>query len=534
MYDFINFIDALNKKADSFNDALDLVKNDFHIGKIFVKSDNLLECLEYNASNDYLKTEQYKCNYDGFDYYFYQKNDGYKFSDEEKNDIAVLMKILALYFNNYILKKQAEESEYLSPETKLLNAKGYFRKIAMLLSKYKASEFNAYFINLKGFGFINRIYNYQIGDLVLSSYANKLKEFAQEDDAIAHLGGDNFVAFLKKKRHQEFVDLVSNVPVTIKRNGENISLTLIGVIGYENIENDNYDLRSAISSSTIACQYAKATKKPIVMLTDDLLSLFLSIRNIEHTFKDELKKGNFLVYYQPKFDISSRKIIGVEALARWVSDGKIVPPSMFVPVLEKNGDIVELDMYMLETLCKDIHNYRNQGNKIVPASCNLSGKDFEHDDLEQRIINIIKKYNVKTEDIVIEVTETTNFEENERLARFINEMWRNGIMTSIDDFGTGYSSLSVLRDFKVNEIKIDRSFINREVLSESDEIIISSIINMAKKLNINVICEGVETKKQADFLAKYGCFRAQGFYYSKPVPKLEFEAMLKEIGTVYD
>ena len=107
-------------------------------------------------------------------------------------------------------------------------------------------------------------------------------------------------------------------------------------------------------------------------------------------------------------------------------------------------------------------------------------------------------------------------------------------MTSIDDFGTGYSSLSVLRDFKVNEIKIDRSFINREVLSESDEIIISSIIDMAKKLNINVICEGVENKKQADFLVKYGCFRAQGFYYSKPVPKLEFEAMLKEIGTVYD
>ena len=113
-------------------------------------------------------------------------------------------------------------------------------------------------------------------------------------------------------------------------------------------------------------------------------------------------------------------------------------------------------------------------------------------------------------------------------------MWKNGIMTSIDDFGTGYSSLSVLRDFKVNEIKIDRSFINRESLNKSDEIIIGSIIDMAKRLNISVICEGVETKKQAEFLVKLGCFKAQGFYYSKPVPKLEFESMLQTIGTIYD
>lgn len=252
----------------------------------------------------------------------------------------------------------------------------------------------------------------------------------------------------------------------------------------------------------------------------------MSIKNIEHTFKDELKNGNFVVYYQPKFDIETGKIVGVEALSRWINNGKIAPPSMFIPVLEKNGDIVDLDLYVLENLCKDIHNFRNLGNKIVPASCNLSRKDFECEDLEDRIINIIRKYNVKTEDIVIEVTETTTLEENERLARFINTMWKNGILTSIDDFGIGYSSLSALRDFKVNEIKIDRSFINRDTISESDEIIIGSIIDMAKKLNVDVICEGVETKKQADFLTKLGCFRAQGYYYSKPLPKLEFEDLL--------
>jgi len=262
--------------------------------------------------------------------------------------------------------------------------------------------------------------------------------------------------------------------------------------------------------------------------------MVISIKNIENTFKDELQRGNFLVYYQPKFDIETGKVVGVEALSRWINNGKIVPPGLFVPVLEKNGEIIDLDLFVLEKLCSDIHNYRNQGHKIVPASCNLSRRDFEHKDLEQKVIEIIRKYNVRTNDIVIEVTETTNLEENERLAKFINTMWENGIMTSIDDFGTGYSSLSVLRDFKVNEIKIDRSFINREVLTESDEIIIGSIIDMAKRLNIGVICEGVETEMQAEFLVKLGCYKAQGFYYSKPVPKEEFEAMLQRIGTVYD
>ena len=174
------------------------------------------------------------------------------------------------------------------------------------------------------------------------------------------------------------------------------------------------------------------------------------------------------------------------------------------------------------------------GNNIVPASCNLSRSDFSIPDIEDKVINIIKKYNVKTRDIVIEVTETTNLEENKRLAKFINTMNQNGIMTAIDDFGTGYSSLSVLRDFKVSEIKIDRSFINREILTDSDEIIIGSIIDMAKRLNINVICEGVETKTQAEFLTKLGCLNAQGFLYSKPIPKQDFEEMLQSVGTIYD
>jgi len=530
MFDFMNFIKVLDLKHDSFKEALDLVKEKLHIGKIEIKSNSFLERFEYVGKEKYSEKNSIKLSNDGFDFTLYADSDNYELSKEEKDDVEVLFKILELYYSNYLLKKKTEERELISDDADLPNAKGYFKKIAILLKTNRPSSYNAYYVNLKGFGFVNRLYNYQIGDKAIKSYAEIIKSVAREDDAVAHLGGDNFVAFLKKERHDEFVKAISQVPLSIEYEGSTISINLIGVIGYQEID-DDFEYRSVIANTSIACQYAKSTKRQIVKLTPELLEMFISINNIEHTFKDELKKGNFQVFYQPKFDIETGKIIGVEALSRWIKNGDIVPPSMFIPILEKNGDIVTLDLFVLENLCKDIHNYRNQGNHIVPASCNLSRKDFEHDDLEEKIINIIKKYNVKTEDIVIEVTETTNLEEKERLARFINTMWQNGIMTSIDDFGTGYSSLSVLRDFKVNEIKIDRSFINRDVLNESDEIIISSIIDMAKKLNINVICEGVETKKQADFLVKYGCFRAQGFYYSKPIAKLEFEDMLKKIGT---
>jgi len=534
MYDLSSFIECLNKKRDSFREALLLIKDDFKIGKVEIKANDFSECLGFVLDKNIADKAFMTYSNNGYEYILYCTYNNQKYSLDETKDITLILQILSLYHSNYILYKKSHEGELISYNTKLPNAHGYLKIINTLSKNIDPRDYNAYYINLKGFGLINRIYNSEIGDAAIIYYANRLKDFIGIDEVVGHLGGDNFVAFIKKKRHDDFVELASFIPVDLKINNIRASFNLTGVIGYCEIVKNKLDYAETISNASIACQYARATKKQIIKLTDELLELVNSTKKIENTFKEELKKGSFIVYYQPKFDIKTNKIVGVEALSRWVSNGKIVPPGLFVPILEKNGDILDLDLFVLENLCKDIHNYRNQGHNIVPASCNLSRKDFENDGIEEKIINIIKRYNVKTQDIVIEVTETTNLEENERLAKFINVMWKNGIMTSIDDFGTGYSSLSVLRDFKVNEIKIDRSFINRDILTESDEIIIGSIIDMAKRLNISVICEGVETKKQAEFLVNLGCYKAQGYYYSKPIPKLEFEDMLQKIGTIYD
>ena len=529
MYDFNSFMEVLsnrNLESDSIKNALSLVKDFFNIGKIEIKNATSLENLEYIMDSNYDKKVFLSYSSNGYEYNFYKKNKDTIYSDAEFKDITLLLKLLGLYHHNIVLEKKEEEAKFTSLNTGLPNGYGYIKKVEELFMGVNSRKYNSYFINIRGFGLINKLFGIEQGDLAIKSYSLKLKSFILDDEIVGHLGGDNFVALIKKERHKEFIDLVNKCPIEVIKDGVSNIIYLTGVVGYYEIES-NIDGTELLSNASMACQYARSTRKKVVKQTSDLVKMNNSVKLIEREFKDELEKGNFVVYYQPKFDITTGKINGVETLIRWIHDGKVIPPGMFVPVLEKNGDIVELDLYVLERLCKDIHNYRNLGNDIVPASCNLSRSDFSDEYLENRIIDIIRKYNVKREDIVLEVTETTNLEENERLAKFINTMNKNGIMTSIDDFGTGYSSLSVLRDFKVNEIKIDRSFINRNNLSSSDEIIIGSIIDMAKRLNLNVICEGVETKEQADFLLKLGCNNAQGYLYSKPVPKEEFEAMLK-------
>lgn len=537
MYDikrFIEILDDSEDKKNSLTNALNYIKEDLHVGLVDIAATSLGEHFEFKIDENIDKNSKVIYEHDQYVYTFYKNDDYHKLTEEEIEEINVILRIISMHHDKYMLVKRAVDAELISPMTRLPNIHGFMKEIMKLRGTIDYKKYNSYFINIKGFGLINKLFGSKQGDEAIISYANKLREFSFDDEVIGHLGGDNFVAFINRKRHDDFISLVTMCPIMITKDNVKKKVNLIGVVGYTEVNTDNINYENTVSSSSIACQYARSTKKIIVKVTNELLEMVNEVKNIESTFKEELKSGNFVVYYQPKFDIKSGKIVGVEALSRWVKDGKIIPPGMFVPVLEKNGEICDLDLFVLETLCKDIHNYRNMGHLIVPASCNISRRDFEIQDIEERIIKIIKNYNVESRDIVIEVTETTNLEENERLAQFIETMHKNGIMTSVDDFGTGYSSLSVLRDFKVNEIKIDRSFINREELHNSDEIIIGSIIDMAKRLNISVICEGVETKSQAEFLLKLGCNNAQGFLYSKPLPKLEFEALMQKIGTVYD
>jgi len=189
-------------------------------------------------------------------------------------------------------------------------------------------------------------------------------------------------------------------------------------------------------------------------------------------------------------------------------------------------------MFVLESVCKNIHAWKAKGNQAVPCSVNFSRRDLKDPDLPSKILEMINRYEIARKEIVIEVTETSSEEEKDMMMNFLQKLKNFGVETSIDDFGTGYSSLSALREYPVGEIKIDRSFINKD-LDENDEIIIKSVIDMADKLHIDVITEGVELVSQKEFLHRLGCDRVQGYLYDKPLPKDLFEERLA-IGNYAD
>ncbi|MBR5116736.1 MAG: EAL domain-containing protein, partial [Lachnospiraceae bacterium] len=283
-----------------------------------------------------------------------------------------------------------------------------------------------------------------------------------------------------------------------------------------------------MTGPSIAIQNAKKTMNNLVVLTEDMLKKSNHVQQVENAFRHALEKEEFRPFLQPKVNMVNGEIVGAEVLSRWLVDGSVVPPDEFIPILEQTREIAELDLYILERACREIKRWYDAGIKVVPLSVNISRKDLDLPDLSGRIIDTIDRYAVNHRDLVIEITETENARENSVMMDFLRELADAGIRTSIDDFGTGYSSLSFLRDFPVGEIKIDRSFINHQVIRDKDRIIIGSIIDMAARLGVDVITEGVETKEQVAFLTELHCYRAQGFLYDRPLPVDQFEKRLSE------
>ena len=451
----------------------------------------------------------------------------HKFSEEEKDIIITLLKISDVQISRCFALSEIKESSMRQMLTGLPNADGYTRKVADKISNDTIYNYDSYYFDLKGFGLINKRFGQSEGNRMLASYAKQLNKFFKYDEVLGHLGGDNFVALVTTgERSKQFQDLVLNgIDVEGETTeGQASKIRVYAVMGYTHIV-PPISINRIISDPAMALANAKRNKKQIVELTEDISYQSIRAKVIEQSFEKALNNDEFVVYYQPKVNSITNEIIGCEALTRWFENGQMIPPMAFIPVLENSGKINKLDLYVLDKVCEDVRNWIDLGRKAVPVSTNFSRKDLSDPELPNKILEVIRKYDLPKELIVIEVTETASEEEKDQMVNFLGNLNKNGIETSIDDFGTGYSSLSVLREYPINEIKIDRSFINKK-LNESDEIIIHSIIDMAKKLDIDVITEGVEIVEQKEFLHNVGCDRLQGFLYDKPLPKEEFESRL--------
>lgn len=243
-----------------------------------------------------------------------------------------------------------------------------------------------------------------------------------------------------------------------------------------------------------------------------------------------LQNNEFVVYFQPKVSITDMKIAGAEALVRWVYDGQVLPPVKFIPFCERTGLVIDIDFYVLEETCKKMREWMDAGMQLVRISVNFSKYHFNEEGVAERIYNVINSYGIPPEYIEVEFTETAYLDKEELLEATVEKLKSYGIKSSIDDFGSGYSSLNLLQNMDFEVVKLDKSLLGKGVENDKAKKVISSIIHMAKELNMEVLAEGVETVEELKLLKSLRCDIVQGFFFDKPLPVAEFEKRLRAGG----
>ncbi|SFB73311.1 putative bifunctional diguanylate cyclase/phosphodiesterase [Butyrivibrio sp. YAB3001] len=453
--------------------------------------------------------------------------DGKSWNEEEYKSFAIVMDILIIHMERFLLEKAVKDSALTQYLTGLPNSGGFIAYATKLFESREIMGYDAFYFNLKSYGLISRRYGLSEGDEIMKRYAKKLKAFCDKGEMVAHFGGDNYTALIKKERTREFLDFLSSVPVYGIKNGKREELHIAAVIGVYAVDESLKEPGQLISRAGMALSYAKnVANKPYVFVNKAMSTRIYRQKQIEDRYEEALANDEFRIYLQPKVDLFTGELIGAESLVRWFCNGIVLYPAEFIPILEQEGMVATLDLYVLKKTCEFIKGWKENGIEPVPVSVNFSRRDLNFSHLAREIVRIIDETGIDRKWIQIEVTETANEDERLLMTNFLISLKEKGIDTAIDDFGTGYSSLSSLRDFPVNVIKIDRSFINNESVSENDEIVLKNIVRMAEELNIKVLTEGVEKPEQVDLLKSVGCHYAQGFLYDNPMPENDFQKRL--------
>ena len=253
---------------------------------------------------------------------------------------------------------------------------------------------------------------------------------------------------------------------------------------------------------------------------------------IENDIVSALEEEQLVLYIQPKVNMRTGAVEGGEALVRWHHPERgIVPPGNFIPVLEKNGLIIDVDICIWRQVFRFLGNRIKEGKKIVPISINISRQHVFDNSFKDRLINLSKEYNVSPDLVPLELTESGFFENHDMMYERMRFLKDRGFKISMDDFGSGYSNMSMLKNETMDEIKIDKGFVD-DIATPKGRSILKHVIEMLQEIGLNVIVEGVEEPEQRDFLLKCGCTKAQGFYYYKPMPTSDFEALLDEWNPV--
>lgn len=420
---------------------------------------------------------------------------------------------------------------YQDALTGLPNRRYFVERLDKLFSEKATQHLALLFIDLDRFKYINDTLGHHVGDQLLTAVAERMGTCLPDVDTLARLGGDEFIVLCHNFTNEQVSALAEQVinvfeqPFAVKNKSFHITCS----IGISLYPQDGNDMDSILRAADTAMYAAKQRgSNSFQYYTSEMRQKVLRRLELETIIHQTIEQEGFQVYYQPRVDVRSRQIVGMEALLRLPHNGGFISPSEFIPVAEETGLILSLGEWVLRTACKQNKQWQLAGYPPLQVSVNLSPNQFGQKDLLLQIKKILEETKLAACWLELEITEGAFMNKAATTLKTFAGIKDLGIHISVDDFGTGYSSLSYLKRFDIDCLKIDKSFVDEIGQQAKDASIAHTIISMGKSLHMLIVAEGVENQEQLEFLQEHKCDQIQGYLFSRPLPPVDFEKLLQE------
>lgn len=448
--------------------------------------------------------------------------------------LAIIFAAILLYIYIARMKsdKKMEELIFYDELMQHYNYNRFRLKTQEILDHHEGIKYSLVEIDVKDFKMFNEFYGYQGGDFLLKSIMKACKAVCVKDEACSRISADRFILLLHTRNKMEILQRIKKIikQVNIEIDASFSMFNLNYKIGIYLIEESDTEF----SKCHDRCAYAKKqitnTAESFSFFSKDMYEMQLSEKKMESLMEEALAHKEFEVYLQPKVALADQMIHGAEALVRWNSPiYGLIPPNQFIPLFERNGFLERLDMYMVQSVCAILEQWKEQGREPIVISVNLSRVYLFKPHFVEQLVRCVNQFTVDHSCIEFEITESVIFDRSEELKSIILRLKANGFSIAMDDFGSGYSSLNMLKDIPIDVMKLDQEFFRfaPDNLDRSKKII-ESVIMLAKGLHIHTVAEGVEEKREVEFLEAVGCDEIQGYYYAKPLEYTVFEKYYEE------
>jgi diguanylate cyclase (GGDEF)-like protein len=404
---------------------------------------------------------------------------------------------------------------------------------AQTVAKREGSQFALFFLDLDRFKDINDTLGHSSGDLLLKNVAERLKSCVRESDTVARLGGDEFVLLLNSIKSLREVELIAHkilrsLDSRFDIEGHEIfTSTSVGVVLYPN---DGQDAMTLLKQADMAMYSAKDKgRNNYQFFSRELNEAALKRRELETSLRQAIQNEEFFLVYQPQVNVLTGEIIGLEALVRWAHPEKgIIYPLEFISLSEETGLIIPLGYWVARAACAQMMDWYSAGLSGFRVAVNVSGRQFHQATFIKMLDSVLVETKLDPEYLELEFTESILMKNAQENLRDLSAIRKRGIKIAIDDFGTGYSSLSYLRNFPIDLIKIDKSFVHDIYVNSNDTAIVDAIVAMTRSLGIDVLAEGVESKVQCDSLMSRNCIKMQGYHFGRPMTVEEITPLLQQ------